>query len=296
MPHLTANQTHCLIPTRASVSLLPSQDLPPQQILLGLMCGNLHLDVPEWCEPEWRYLLEACMEPNPNNRPTMRELARQLEAIRDQQLQHEQELLELQEQEQQVQEPARVSQGQLQQQQQSKEQPQQKMVQLQACSGQQAAAVALAPAPVVPLQQPCHEQQQVPLLQQPQAPLLPHVLQHQVPQLQQAQAPLLPVLQQQQAAVVLEQLQPGHLQLQYPPMQQQELLLQQQLCPTPQQEVVLPVLHLPAGFTKVDSGAGTYGAVCEHYWPQQSPVTPAAAAAPSPGSGHLGQLQARLQL
>jgi hypothetical protein len=229
----------------------------------------------------------------------MRELARQLEAIRDQQLQHEQELLELQEQEQQVQEPARVSQGQLQQQQQSKEQPQQKMAQLQACSGQQAAAAALAPAPVVPLQQPCYEQQQVQLLQQPQAPLLPHVLQHQVPQLQplqQAQAPLLPVLQQQQAAVVLEQLQPAHVQLQYPPMQQQELLLQQQLCPTPQQEVVLPALHLPAGFTEIDGGAGTYGAVCEHYWPQQSPVTPAAAAALSPGSGHMGQLQARLQL
>ncbi|KIY99382.1 hypothetical protein MNEG_8576 [Monoraphidium neglectum] len=64
---------------------MPYQDLTPQQILMGLMCGNLHLDVPSWCDAEWRGLLEACLEPNPGNRPSMKELARQLEAIRDQQ-------------------------------------------------------------------------------------------------------------------------------------------------------------------------------------------------------------------
>ncbi|KAI8469014.1 MAG: hypothetical protein J3K34DRAFT_514681 [Monoraphidium minutum] len=64
---------------------MPYQDLTPQQILMGLMCGNLHLDVPSWCDAEWRGLLEACLEPNPANRPSMKELARQLEAIRDQQ-------------------------------------------------------------------------------------------------------------------------------------------------------------------------------------------------------------------
>ena len=62
---------------------MPYQDLTPQQILMGLMCGNLSLDAPAWCEPEWRGLLEACLEPNPGNRPSMKELARQLEAIRD---------------------------------------------------------------------------------------------------------------------------------------------------------------------------------------------------------------------
>lgn len=65
---------------------MPYQDLTPQQILMGLMCGNLHLDVPSWCDAEWRGLLEACLEPNPANRPSMKELARQLEAIRDQQV------------------------------------------------------------------------------------------------------------------------------------------------------------------------------------------------------------------
>lgn len=63
----------------------PYRDLQPQQILMGLMCGNLHLDVPDWCEPEWRGLLEAALEPNPIMRPSMRELARQLEAILEQQ-------------------------------------------------------------------------------------------------------------------------------------------------------------------------------------------------------------------
>ena len=55
---------------------LPS-DLTPQQILMGLMCGNLHLDVPEWCETEWRGLLEACLEPNPSNRPSMSQATRE---------------------------------------------------------------------------------------------------------------------------------------------------------------------------------------------------------------------------
>jgi len=82
---------------------MPYQDLSPQNILMGLMCGNLHLDVPEWCEPEWRGLLEACLEPNPSNRPSMKELAKQLEAIRDQQQQQQAEQQQLlQEQQQQL--------------------------------------------------------------------------------------------------------------------------------------------------------------------------------------------------
>lgn len=64
----------------------PYQELTPQQILMGLMCGNLHLQVPESCEPEWRGLLETCIDYNPTSRPAMRDLAKQLEAIRDQQV------------------------------------------------------------------------------------------------------------------------------------------------------------------------------------------------------------------
>lgn len=64
---------------------VPYQELTPQQILMGLMCGNLQLQIPEWCEPEWRGLLEACCEPNPGNRPSFAELQRQLTAIYEQQ-------------------------------------------------------------------------------------------------------------------------------------------------------------------------------------------------------------------
>ncbi len=62
----------------------PPQDLTPQQILAGLAAGSLQLEVPPWCEHEWTGLIEACLEPNPANRPSMKDLARQLEAIRGQ--------------------------------------------------------------------------------------------------------------------------------------------------------------------------------------------------------------------
>mmetsp|Transcript_21014 Transcript_21014/g.46094 ORF Transcript_21014/g.46094 Transcript_21014/m.46094 type:complete len:781 (+) Transcript_21014:243-2585(+) len=60
---------------------VPFQELSAQQILMGLMHGNLHLRVPSSCEPQWSQLVEACMEPNPNHRPTFKQLANQLEAI-----------------------------------------------------------------------------------------------------------------------------------------------------------------------------------------------------------------------
>jgi hypothetical protein len=133
---------------------VPLQDLAPQQILMGLMCGNLHLDIPEWCEPEWRGLLEACLEPNPSARPSMRELARQLEAIRDQQLAHEH-----QQQQQRLQPPA-----------------------------QQSAATQRQPAVEQPPSQ--HEAvQQEPLLQQQAHPYLPPPLSQQPQQLPQSADP-----------------------------------------------------------------------------------------------------------
>lgn len=62
---------------------VPYRDLAPQQILMGLMTGSVHLNVPEWCEPEWRGLLEACLDISPARRPSFKELASQLERIRN---------------------------------------------------------------------------------------------------------------------------------------------------------------------------------------------------------------------
>lgn len=60
---------------------IPFQELQAQQILMGLMHGNLHLTIPESCEPEWRGLIEACMDANPGNRPTFRQLAKILAEV-----------------------------------------------------------------------------------------------------------------------------------------------------------------------------------------------------------------------
>jgi hypothetical protein len=58
---------------------------------MGLMTGNLHLPVPEWVEPEWRGLMEACWEPNSGARPTTSDLLKQLRAIHAQALAQEAE-------------------------------------------------------------------------------------------------------------------------------------------------------------------------------------------------------------
>lgn len=58
---------------------------------MGLMTGNLHLPVPEWVEPEWRDLMEACWEPNSGARPTTSDLLKQLRAIHAQALAQEAE-------------------------------------------------------------------------------------------------------------------------------------------------------------------------------------------------------------
>ncbi|EFJ50640.1 hypothetical protein VOLCADRAFT_58113, partial [Volvox carteri f. nagariensis] len=58
---------------------VPFAHLTAQEILTGLLHGNLHLAIPPACEPEWRSLVETCMDPNPANRPSFQELAMQLQ-------------------------------------------------------------------------------------------------------------------------------------------------------------------------------------------------------------------------
>jgi hypothetical protein len=239
------------------------QDLPPQQILLGLMCGNLHLDVPEWCEPEWRFLLEACMESNPNNRPTMRELARQLEAIRDQQLQHEQELEELEAKRLQQEEQERLPQQQ--QAQGAAAEPQQPAQSSQAAEQQQQVqdTVPAAPTPGVLLQL-SQAGRQSPTLQAPQQGQLGH---------SQGLPPLHSAGQQQQQRLV------------QPPPQLEVQATVPHLQPLQQPPVLSPV-QLPDDLLDASNGCGAYGAVCEAYWPQHSPLVPAAVASP----GHIGPI------
>jgi len=60
---------------------VPYKDMSAQQILLALMQGSIHLRVPSGCEPEWRGLIEMCMDPNPTARPSFKQLMAHLDAL-----------------------------------------------------------------------------------------------------------------------------------------------------------------------------------------------------------------------
>lgn len=61
----------------------PYANIAPVQLLGALGSGTARLPIPEWCEPEWRALMEACWIEDPTLRPTCRQLVAQLQRIRD---------------------------------------------------------------------------------------------------------------------------------------------------------------------------------------------------------------------
>eukprot|EP00955_Chlamydomonas_euryale_P009369 100385-Chlamydomonas_euryale.AAC.7 len=63
---------------------VPYRDMSAQQILLALMQGSIHLRIPSGCEPEWRGLIEMCMDPDPTARPSFKQLTSHLDALQRQ--------------------------------------------------------------------------------------------------------------------------------------------------------------------------------------------------------------------
>lgn len=61
----------------------PFADVAPAVLLGALGSGTARLPIPEWCEPEWRAVMEACWIEDPALRPTCRQLTMQLQRIRD---------------------------------------------------------------------------------------------------------------------------------------------------------------------------------------------------------------------
>lgn len=61
----------------------PYANIAPARLLGALGSGSARLPIPEWCEPEWRALMEACWIEDPTLRPTCRQLVAQLQRIRD---------------------------------------------------------------------------------------------------------------------------------------------------------------------------------------------------------------------
>jgi hypothetical protein len=180
----------------------------------------------------------------------MRELARQLEAIKDQQLQHEREMeeVEAKQQQPQVQEQAAAAAAQPVLRQQDLQQQ---------LAGQETVSVPAAPVPTALLQQ-----------------------------LQQNQASHKPQSPQQLQQSCSQQLLPLH--------STQQLLVQDLQSPAP--PLQLSRVQLPDNLYDEEGApdGGIFGAVCEHYWPHQSPL--AAVGVASPGhKGPIGPLHPQLQ-
>lgn len=59
----------------------PYRDMTAQQILGALMQGTIRLRIPSSCEPEWRQLIEVCMQRDPDARPSFKTLTARLDAM-----------------------------------------------------------------------------------------------------------------------------------------------------------------------------------------------------------------------
>lgn len=59
----------------------PYNHMTSQQIIQALLHGNIALRLPQECEPEWRGLVEMCMDANPEARPTFKALMTHLDAL-----------------------------------------------------------------------------------------------------------------------------------------------------------------------------------------------------------------------
>ena len=83
----TCAPAHLVLPPGAPALLPPHAphhaSTSPVALRAALGLGRLRLTIPEWCEPDWRALMESCWVEDPALRPSCRQLATHLERIRD---------------------------------------------------------------------------------------------------------------------------------------------------------------------------------------------------------------------
>lgn len=60
---------------------MPYRGLSSEEILLGLMEGNLRPVLPEWVEPEYRHLVDSCLEYAADDRPSFHHIIEYLEGV-----------------------------------------------------------------------------------------------------------------------------------------------------------------------------------------------------------------------
>ncbi|KAJ4708317.1 Serine/threonine-protein kinase [Melia azedarach] len=59
----------------------PYADLPSEEIIAGIIKGSLRPEIPSWCDPIWRSLMERCWSSDPNSRPAFSKIAKELRAM-----------------------------------------------------------------------------------------------------------------------------------------------------------------------------------------------------------------------
>ncbi|KAL6223932.1 hypothetical protein ACLB2K_002789 [Fragaria x ananassa] len=59
----------------------PYANLRSEEIIGGIIKGNLRPEIPSWCDPTWRSLMERCWSSDPESRPPFLEISKELRAM-----------------------------------------------------------------------------------------------------------------------------------------------------------------------------------------------------------------------
>ncbi|XP_068649135.1 uncharacterized protein [Aristolochia californica] len=59
----------------------PYSNMRSRDILAGVLKGDLRPEIPNWCDPLWRSLMERCWSSDPNSRPSFSEIAKELRSM-----------------------------------------------------------------------------------------------------------------------------------------------------------------------------------------------------------------------
>ncbi|KAG8639273.1 serine/threonine-protein kinase EDR1-like isoform X4 [Manihot esculenta] len=59
----------------------PYANLRSEEIIAGIIKGNLRPEIPSWCDPAWKSLMERCWSSDPESRPAFSEIAKELRTM-----------------------------------------------------------------------------------------------------------------------------------------------------------------------------------------------------------------------
>ncbi|OAY68855.1 Serine/threonine-protein kinase STY8 [Ananas comosus] len=59
----------------------PYENLRSDEIIAGIIKGDLRPKVPSWCDPAWKSLMERCWSSDPEARPSFSEIAKELRDV-----------------------------------------------------------------------------------------------------------------------------------------------------------------------------------------------------------------------